>query len=62
MVGSVIIMLVVVYLSTNQGGVFEYDPLVSTVYFTCTDGPFGSSYYSCECQKSCIAVTLAGAG
>ena len=33
MVGSVIIMLVVVYLSTNQGGVFEYDPLVSTVEF-----------------------------
>ena len=31
MVGSVIIMLVVVYLSTNQGGVFEYDPLVTTI-------------------------------
>ena len=29
MVGSVINIVVVVYLSTNQGGVFEYDPLVT---------------------------------
>ena len=29
MVGNVINVLVVVYLSTNQGGVFEYDPLVT---------------------------------
>lgn len=47
MVGSVIIMLVVVYLSTNQGGVFEYDPPVSTVVILdmpkCINA-FGSSY------------------
>ena len=58
MVGSVIIMLVVVYLSTNQGGVFEYDPLVSTVDFTCTDGPFGSRRYICESENIALWLQL----
>ena len=36
MVGNVINVMVVVYLSTNQGGVFEYDPLVIHLEL-CTD-------------------------
>ena len=58
MVGSVIIMLVVVYLSTNQGGVFEYDPLVSTVELMYIHGPFGSRRYLCGDANKCTLLHL----
>ena len=58
MVGNVINVLVVVYLSTNQGGVFEYDPLVSAVEFMYIHGPFGSRRYLLHSGKYCIQLQL----